>query len=81
MPEPGVKPAGEDAEEERRETGTSLILIGWLCWIFAALVMFFNPSAIRLGRLTMVEIAVTLAVAGLVLNILGLRVRKRKNSE
>jgi hypothetical protein len=57
--------------EERRETGRSLIVIGVICWIFAALVIFFNPAAIRRGSLTLVEIAVGLIVVGAVLAVVG----------
>lgn len=65
--------------EDRRDATITFLLIGVLCWIFAFLVMFFNPSAMRLGRLTMVEIAAALAIAGLVLNIVGMiRLRKLK---
>jgi energy-converting hydrogenase Eha subunit G len=65
-----VKKAVEDYED-RRDINLTYMLVGWLCWIFAFLVMFFNPSAMRLGRFTMVEISVLLAVVGLVLNIIG----------
>ncbi len=63
--------------EDRRDVSLTYMLIGWLCWIFAFLVMFFNPSAMRLGRLTMLEIAIVLAVVGLVLNIVGMVKLKR----
>jgi hypothetical protein len=42
-----------------------------ICWIFAALVIFFNPAAIRRGSLTLVEIAVGLIVVGAVLAVVG----------
>lgn len=58
--------------EDRRDANLTYLLIGTLCWIFAFLVMFFNPSAIKLGRLTMLEIAGVLASVGLVLNIIGM---------
>lgn len=77
MPQP-TKAEYTDFEEERRESGMAYILIGWLCWIFGFLVMFFNPAAIKIGKLNMVEIAVFLAVAGLALNVIGYRVRGRK---
>ena len=62
-----------ESPEQKRETATSLRIIGWICWGFALLVLFFNPAATRVGRLEMVYAAVTLAVAGLVLNIIGYR--------
>ena len=66
-----------ESPEQKRETATSLVIIGWICWGFALLVMFFNPAAIRLGRLGIVYTAVALAVAGLLLNIIGYRLRAR----
>jgi FtsH-binding integral membrane protein len=66
-----------ESPEQKRETATSLIIIGWICWAFALLVMFFNPAAMRLGRLGMVYTAIVLAVAGLLLNIVGYRLRSR----
>lgn len=77
MPEPKSKIVADDVEEERRDTGMTLVLIGWLCWIFALLVMFFSPAGIRLGKLGMVEIAIFLGVAGLLLNIAGVRIRRK----
>jgi hypothetical protein len=58
--------------EDRRDANITYLLIGTLCLIFAFLVMFFNPSAMRLGRLTMMEIAGVLAAIGLVLNVVGM---------
>ena len=66
-----------ESPEQKRETATSLIVIGWICWGFALLVTFFTPAAIRLGRLGIVYTAVALAVAGLLLNIIGYRLRAR----
>jgi uncharacterized protein YhhL (DUF1145 family) len=66
-----------ESAEQKRETATSLRIIGWICWGFALLVLFFNPAATRLGRLEMVYTAVALAVAGLLLNIIGSRLRSR----
>jgi hypothetical protein len=34
--------------------------------------MFFNPSAMKLGRMTMIEIAGVLAAIGLILNVIGM---------
>ena len=66
-----------ESPEQKRETATSLIIIGWICWGFALLVIFFSPAALRLGRLGMVYTAIVLAVAGLLLNIVGYRLRSR----
>ena len=66
-----------ESPEQKRETATSVIIIGWICWGFALLVIFFSPAAMRLGRLGMVYTAIVLAVAGLLLNIVGYRLRSR----
>jgi hypothetical protein len=66
-----------ESSEQKREMATSLMIIGWICWGFALLVTFFSPAAIRLGRLGIVYTAVALAVAGLVLNIIGYRLCSR----
>jgi uncharacterized membrane protein len=63
--------------EERRETGRTLIVIGVICWVFAALVMFFNPAAIRRGSLSLVEIAAGLIIIGAILAVIGLVKSKR----
>jgi hypothetical protein len=65
--------------EERRETGTSYMLIGFICLLFAFLVMFFNPAAIRLGKLTMVEVAIGLVILGSILEVVGYRIRTKMN--
>ncbi len=71
-----VKKAYEDYED-RHDASITYMLVGWLCWIFGFLVMFFNPAAIRMGKFTLVGIAVVLAVVGLGLNIIGyVRLRK-----
>ena len=66
-----------ESPEQKRETATSIIIIGWICWGFALLVIFFNPAAMRLGRPGMVYTAIVLAAAGLLLNIVGYRLRSR----
>jgi hypothetical protein len=58
--------------EDRRDASITYLLIGTLCWIFAFLVMFFNPSAIKLGRFMLLEIAGVLVGLGLLLNIVGM---------
>jgi len=63
--------------EQRRETGTTLVLIGWMFWLFAALVLFFAVAQSRMGSSTMMNVATLLAATGLVLYFLGLRVRRR----
>lgn len=63
--------------EERREAGTSYMLIGFICLLFAFLVMFFNPAAFRQGKLTLLEVAVALVVLGSVLEVVGYRIRTK----
>jgi hypothetical protein len=58
--------------EDRRDANLTYLLIGTLCLIFSFLVMFFNPSAMKLGRLTMMEIAGVLAAIGFALNVVGM---------
>jgi len=48
-----------------------------LFWAFAFLVMFFQPAAARLGKLTMVEIAGALVIVGLVIFLVGMRIRSK----
>ncbi len=62
---------------EQRESGIAAMLIGGLFWGFAFLVMFFQPAAARLGKLTMVEIAAALAIIGLVIFLIGMRIRAK----
>ena len=61
--------------EEGRETGSALVVMGWICVLFAFLVMFFNPAALKRGRLEIEYIAGGLAVLGLLMNIIGVRIR------
>jgi len=63
------------ATEEGRENGTALMIVGWVLVLFAFLVMFFNPAAVRLGQTRIEVIAGVLVVAGLALNLVGSRIR------
>ena len=47
MPEP--KQQLKDYEEQR-ELGMTWFLIGIMFWLFAGLVLFFNPAALKLKR-------------------------------
>jgi len=62
---------------DKRETGSAVRIIGWVMMLFAFLVMFFNPAAVKLGETRFEIIAICLAVSGLVLNIIGMRVKSR----
>jgi hypothetical protein len=73
MPEPKI---AVDLEE-RRETGAAWMVIGGICWLVAFIVMFFHPAAWKLGKLTMAEYAGILSIIGLVVFIIGWRVKKK----
>ena len=63
------------SSEEKRETGTALMSIGWIMVLFAFLVMFYQPAAVKLGETRFVVIAGVLVCAGLLLNVIGARMR------
>ena len=63
--------------EEKRETGATLMVIGWVLVLFAFLAMFFHPAAMKLGEIRFEVIAGVLVVLGLILNIVGARIRAR----
>ena len=65
------------SSEEKRETGSALMIIGWVLVLFAFLVMFFQPAALRLGETRFQIIAGILVAAALLLNIVGARIRNR----
>jgi hypothetical protein len=68
--------------EEKRETGATLMFIGVGIWIMDFLVVFFLPSASRPGTSrTFLDIIVTMAVLGLVLLIVGYRMRGKSRAE
>ncbi|MGA2904604.1 MAG: hypothetical protein ABSD98_12275 [Candidatus Korobacteraceae bacterium] len=63
--------------EEKRESGSALMVIGWVMMLFAFLVMFFHPAAVKLGETRFGIIAACLGVTGLVLSIVGVGIRRR----
>jgi NADH:ubiquinone oxidoreductase subunit 6 (subunit J) len=65
--------------EDKREGGSALVVIGWVMILFAFLVMFFHPAALKLGQTRFGVVAACLAVAGLALSLLGVMVRRRSN--
>ena len=65
------------ASEEKREVGSALMVIGWVLVLFAFLVMFFQPAAVRLGESRFQIITGALVLLGLVLNVIGARVRAK----
>jgi len=68
--------------EEKQETGAGLIFIGFALWVVDFLVVFFLPSAIKLGRQgTFLNIILALGVLGLALLIIGYRARGKSSAE
>ena len=68
--------------EEKRETGTSVMLAGLAVWVVDFLVVFFLPSGIKLGRYTtFFGIIVAMGVLGLVLLIIGYKARGKSDAE
>jgi NADH:ubiquinone oxidoreductase subunit 6 (subunit J) len=62
---------------ENRETGSAIMIIGWVMMLFAFLVMFFNPAAIKQGETRFETIAACLVIVGLLMSGAGMRVRAR----
>jgi hypothetical protein len=77
----GARCGGQEAtmpsSEEKRETGSAFVIIGWVLVLFAFLVMFFQPAARKLGETRFEIIAGILVAVGLLLNIVGARIRRR----
>lgn len=63
--------------EEKRENGSAMMAIGWVMMLFAFLVMFFHPAALKLGEIRFAVIAACLAGPGLLLSIAGVQIRRR----
>ena len=61
--------------EEKREIGAAIMVIGWIMVLFAFLVMFYQPAAMKLGESRFQVIAAVLVLVGLVLNVIGARIR------
>jgi len=53
------------------------VVLGWILVLFALLVMFYVPAAVRPGGWRFELIAGAVVAAGVLLNILGFRVRRR----
>jgi NADH:ubiquinone oxidoreductase subunit 3 (subunit A) len=68
--------------EQKRESGAGLMFVGLAIWVVDLLVIFFLPSAIRMGRSTgFVLIVVVLFLLGLILMIAGYMKRRRAGAE
>ena len=63
--------------EDKRENGSAMMVIGWVMIVFAFLVMFFHPAALRLGQTRFAWIAGIMAVSGLLLSLRGTYIRRR----
>jgi hypothetical protein len=71
-----TKPIETDSEA-KRERGMSVIVIGWLLWGFALLCLFFRPAEIHREGYGILYTVLALAAVGLLLNIIGRRMRRR----
>lgn len=67
------------SQEENRETGRAFVVGGWVLVLFALLVVFFHPAAIRLGQIRFGDIAGALLMVGLLLSFYGYRLRRRSS--
>jgi NO-binding membrane sensor protein with MHYT domain len=68
--------------EEKRETGASLMFLGLGIWMMDLLVVFFLPSGIKFGHYaTFLSIIIAMGVLGLVLLIIGYKVRGKSSAE
>jgi NADH:ubiquinone oxidoreductase subunit 3 (subunit A) len=67
------------SQEEDRERGRAYMVIGWLLVLFALLVVFFEPAALRLGQSRFGIVAGVMVIVGLLLNIYGYRLRRRSS--
>jgi len=67
---------------EKRETSSSLLFIGLAVWVADLLVVFFLPSAFRVGRQELfISVIAALALLGLVLMITGFTMRRNTTEE
>ena len=62
-------------DPSRRETGASLMVIGWLMALFALAVVFFHPAAGGIGRTAIDLVAVGLVAGGIGCNAIGYYMR------
>jgi hypothetical protein len=64
------------SSEEKRENGSAMLAIGWFMMLFAFLVMFFHPAAMKLGQTRFAWIAGGIGFCGLLLSLCGTIVRR-----
>ena len=67
------------SQKESRERGRAFMVLGWLLVLFALLVVFFAPAALKLGESRFGIIAGAMVIVGLLLSIYGYRLRKRSS--
>ena len=60
---------------EKRENGSAMMVMGWVLILFAFMVMFFHPAAMKLGEKRFDLIPASLATLGLLLSLIGVRIR------
>jgi small-conductance mechanosensitive channel len=66
----------DDREQEKKETGTSLMFIGLAIWVGDALVIFFLSASVKLGtRWPWVSAITALGLMGLALLLVGYMMR------
>jgi cytochrome c biogenesis protein CcdA len=65
------------ADSNRQETGSSLMVIGWLMLLFALVVVFFHSAAGGIGRSVIDTTAIVLVIGGIGMNAVGYRIRGR----
>jgi hypothetical protein len=63
------------ADAYRQETGNSLMVIGWLLFLFSLAVVFFRSAANGIGRTTIDIVAVALVASGIGCNAIGYYIR------
>lgn len=61
--------------EEGRENGSALMIMGWVCGLFAFVVMFFNSAALKRGQFEIEWIAGSLLALGAAMYLVGWRIR------
>ncbi len=65
------------SSEDKRENGSAMLAIGWVLILFASLVLFFHPAAWKLGESRFAIIAACLAVTGVILALVGTKIRRQ----
>jgi hypothetical protein len=63
------------ADPNRQETGSSLMVIGWLMMLFALVVVFFRSAAGGIGRTAIDVVTIALVAGGIGCNAVGFRIR------